>query len=139
MTSTRLYKAASVLLVLFGATHTYGLYARANRSAAQDMVLTVMETVHFTVMGSRRTTMDFYLGFGLLLTVFLLFSAVLAWSLSQRNARDLADLRVVSWSFAICHAAVAVLCWIYFFLAPAIVSTAIVLCLVTAAVRPADR
>ena len=133
MKPSLLYKISSALLLLFSVTHTYGMFQPPSKGAAADLVASVMRTVHFDVMGARRSFWDFYFGFGLLLTVFLLFSVMFAWQLAGLSRNALRQIRFSAWAFAACHAGVAVVCWIYFFPAPAIVSSVIALCLVTAA------
>ncbi len=133
MKPSLLYNAASVLLVLFAGTHTYGMYYPPTRRATVDTVTFAMRNVHFDVMGMNRTLWDFYFGFGMLLTVFLLFSAFLSWRLGSLAASP--SLRPLAWSFALCHVAVAALCWIYFFPAPAIVSSVVAVCLIGAALQ----
>ncbi len=136
MKPSLLYKISSALLVLFAAAHTYGLNQQPSNRAAVETITFAMRNVHFEIMGATRSLWDFYFGFGMLLTVFLLFSALLSWQLGSivRNA----SLPLVAWGFAACYAAVAILCWIYFFLAPGIVSTVIALCLVAAAAQKQD-
>ncbi len=133
MKPSLLYKVSAVLLVLFAGTHTYGMYHPPSSRAAVDAVTFAMRNVHFDVMGFNRSMWDFYFGFGMLLTVFLLFSAVLSWHLGAPTKERAAGL--LAWSFAACHCAVGVLCWMYFFLAPAIASTVIAVCLVAAAAQ----
>jgi hypothetical protein len=133
MEPSLLYRIASALLLLFAAAHTYGMAGPASEGAAREMVASIMRTVHFDVMGTKRTFWDFYFGFGMLLTAFLLFSAVLAWQLAALDKAVLEKFRPGAWALAVCHCAVAILCWVYFFLAPAIVATVTALCLVAAA------
>ncbi len=128
-----LYKGSSMLLVLFAGTHTYGMYYPPSRRATVDTVTFAMRNVHFDAMGFNRTIWDFYFGFGMLLTVFLLFSAFLSWQLGSQTQNSYG--RPLAWAFAVCHGAVAALCWTYFFLAPAIVSTVIAVCLIAAAAQ----
>jgi hypothetical protein len=127
-----LFKIASVLLYFFGLTHTFGLF-RPRTGEGVSTVLAFMRTVHFDVMGSSRSFWDFYAGFGLLLTVFLWFSAVLAWQLGGLVREHPRLARTLAWPFALSQVAVAVLGWTNFFLAPIIVSTAVACCLVLAA------
>ncbi len=133
MKPSLLYRISSVLLVLFAGFHTYGLYQAPSKRATVDTVTFLMRTVHFEIMGFTRTFWDFYFGFGMLFTAFLLFSAVLSWQLAV--VASTASVRIISWAFAVCFIAVAVLCWLYFFLAPAIVSTAVAVCLALASVQ----
>jgi hypothetical protein len=133
MKPSLLYKISSGLLILFSLSHTYGMYHPVGKGAAVDMVAAAMRKVHFDILGASRTIWDFYFGFGLLFTVFLLFSAILAWQLGSLVKKSPNPVRTLAWPFAISYAAVAFLCWTNFFLAPAIVSSLIALCLVLAA------
>ena len=94
-----------------------------------------MRTVHFQILGASRTLWDFYVGFGLLLTVFLLFSALLAWQFSRLVAGQKEVVRRLVWPFVVAQAAVTVLSWTNFFLAPALVSTLVTVCLALAGWR----
>jgi hypothetical protein len=127
------YKISSALLLLFSILHTYGMFKPPAQGAARELVSSVMRTVHFSVMEARRSFWDLYFGFGLLFTVFLLFSAVVAWQFSMLDRKTLHLVRMAAWGFAASHAGVAVLCVLYFFLAPAILSAVIALCLTAAA------
>jgi hypothetical protein len=89
--------------------------------------------VHFDIMGFNRSFWDFYIGFGLLATVFLLFSALLAWQLGSLVKEYPKAVRDIAWPFAITQIAVAVLSWTNFFYPPAITSTVIAVCLLFAA------
>ncbi len=133
MKTSLLYKTASGLLVFFGLTHTVGLFRP--RTGAMEAVLTSMRTVRFEIMGFNRTYGELYLGFGLLLTVYLLFSAVLAWRMGDLIEASPGQSRTFAWPFAVCQTAVAVLCWTNFFLTPAIVSTVIAVLLILAAMK----
>jgi hypothetical protein len=88
-----------------------------------------LQTVHFDAQGFDRTYYDFYVGFGLFVSVFLLFAAVLAWQLGRLSPERLATIPGVTWSLAICFVMVTVLSWRYFFLVPVLFSGLITLCL----------
>jgi hypothetical protein len=133
MTSSLLFKISSGLLFLFSLIHLYGIFKPPVQGAAAELVSSVMRTIHFDIMGSRRNYWDFYFGFGLLLTVFHLFSAVLAWQFSGLDRQALKQVRVAAWGLAVSYAAVAILSWSYFFIAPAIISSVIALCLLISA------
>jgi hypothetical protein len=96
-------------------------------------VISSMQMIHFDVQGFTRTYWDFYVGFGLFVTVFLLFATVLAWQLSRLSKDTLAFMHVTTWGFAICFAFVAILSWRYFFILPIIFSIVIAACLIVAA------
>ena len=91
-----------------------------------------MRTIHFDVQGFSRTYWDFYTGFGLFVTIFLLFAAFLAWQLGGLPAQTLAGMRGITWALALCFVAVTVLSWGYFFIAPVVFSGVVTLCLIAA-------
>jgi hypothetical protein len=132
MNSSLLYKIASCLLVLFAIGHTLG-FSRADSRWGVDSLVSSMRTVHFDVRGFSRSYWDFYVGFGLFVTVFLLFAAVLAWQLGGMAKETLMLMPTVTWGLAICFVAVTALTWRYFFLVPGIFSSLIALCLLLAA------
>jgi hypothetical protein len=127
-----LYRIASVLLLLFAAGHTFG-FRQNNPEWGADAVLAIMRSVHFDAQGFTRTYWDFFSAFGLFFTVFLLFSAVLAWQLSRLPAETLARVRSIAWALAICFVAITALTWRYAFTTPLVFSTLITVCLIAAA------
>ncbi len=127
-----LYRIASVLLVLFAIGHTIG-FRRPDPRWGVDSLVGSMRSTRFDVQGFSRTYWDFYLGFGLLVTLFLLFAAVLAWELGGLPKDRLMSLPVVTWALAICFVGITALSWKYFFIAPGIFSSAVAFCLVLAA------
>jgi hypothetical protein len=92
-----------------------------------------MRSVHFNAQGFTRTYWDFFNAFGLFFSVFLLFSAVLAWLLGRLPAETLARVRSIAWALAICFVAITALSWIYAFATPIVFSTLITMCLIAAA------
>jgi sugar phosphate permease len=66
-------------------------------------------------------------------TVFLLFSALLAWQLGALSHDVLVRMPAVTWGLAVCFLAVAALSWRNFFAVPGVFATAVSLCLLAAA------
>jgi hypothetical protein len=133
-----LYRIASILLIVFLLSHTLGgMLSGRSHGIAADTVLATMKGVRFDCMGSDCTYYGYYFGFGLLFSVFLLFSAWLAWFLGGLAPAELARLAPVTWAFFASHVLVAALGWAYFFIAPQIVSTLIAVLLGSACVRSA--
>jgi len=132
MSASLLYQICSGLLVLFALGHTIG-FRRVDPRWGADTVVNGMRTVTFPVQGFNRSYWDFFSGFGLFVSVFLVFSAVLAWQLGAMSPERLSEIPVVRWSFAICIALIAVLSWRYFFVPPRVFSTLVALGLVGAA------
>jgi hypothetical protein len=127
-----LYRIASVLLLLYAAGHTFG-FRQNNPDWGADAVLALMRSVHFDAQGFTRTYWDFFSAFGFFVSVFLLFSAVLAWLLGGLPAETLARVRGIAWALAICFVALTALTWRYAFTTPLVFSTLITICLTAAA------
>jgi len=126
------YRVAAGLLVLFAAGHQLG-FRKVDPSWNADVVASAMQATHFTVQGFTRAYWDFFSGFGFFVTAFLLFSAVLAWELGGLSADVLRALSRVRWALAICYAAIAILTWSYFFIAPGAFATLVAVCLIAGA------
>lgn len=92
-----------------------------------------MKSTHFNANGSDRTYWDFFFGFGLFVTVLMLFAAIVAWQFGSVPAETLAAMRISAWGFVVSFAVVAYLSWRYFFIVPVVFSIVIFLCLAAAA------
>jgi hypothetical protein len=132
MKAALFYRIASVLLVLFAAGHTFG-FRQNNPDWKADAVLGVMQSVHFNAMGFNRTYWDFFSAFGFFFSVFLVFTAVLAWQLSSLPTETLSRIRSMAWALAICFIAVTALSCRFAFTIPIVFSILITVCLVVAA------
>ncbi len=132
MTVSLLYHVAAILLVLYAAGHTMG-FRRVDPRWGIDAFVAGLRTTRFDVQGRRHSYWDFYVGFGLFVTVLLAFAAVLAWQLGGLPAATLATLPLITWGLAACFVAATVVTWRYFFVAPIVFSVIITLCLLAAA------
>jgi len=132
MNPSRLYRTASILLVLYAIGHTVGFLQVDPRWGA-DAVVRAMQTVHFDVLGFNRSYWDFFVGFGLFVTVLLLFSAALAWQLGGLNKETVRAMPIVTWGFAMSYLAATILTARYFFIPPLVFSAVITGCLLLAA------
>lgn len=132
MTSSLFYRIAAVLILLFAVGHTVG-FLQSDPSWGVDSLLSSMKSIHVNIQGFSRSYWEFFVGFGLLVSVFLLFAAVLAWQLGGVAAEALARMRVIAWAFALCFAVITVLSWRYFFALPLVFSILITVCLSLAA------
>jgi hypothetical protein len=126
------YRIAAVLMLLFDVGHTVG-FRQSDPKWGVDTLISSMRSIHFDCQGFSRTYWDFYVGFGLFVTVLLLFAAVLAWQLSGLPAGTLALMRGTAWALALCFLAVTILSWRYFFIVPLGFSIVITVCLIAAA------
>ena len=132
MKASLLYRIASILLLLFAAGHTLG-FRRVDPKWGIDSLISSMRSMRFNANGFERSYWDFFVGFGLFVSVLMVFAAIIAWQLGGLAPSTLAAMRISAWGFVICFAAVAYLSWRYFFTVPVIFSIAILLCLAVAA------
>jgi len=98
------HRGAAALLLLFGAGHTVGTFRGRSPAPEADSVLVAMRTVRFDFKGVERTFYDLFFGHALLVSVYLLGSAFVAWflaSVEQEHWPAVApwrgDLRWRSW------------------------------------------
>jgi hypothetical protein len=125
-----LYRIAAVLILLFDLGHSSGC---PWSDPAWNVDTAAMRSSQFPIFGFRRTYWDFYVGFGLFVSVFLLLAAILAWQLGSLPGQTMPLVRVTAWALALSFAAVTVLSWMYFFAIPIAFSSVITVCLVAAA------
>ncbi len=134
MSPALLYRIASVLLILFAAAHTLG-FRRVDPRWGLDATIGALKATQFQVQGFTRSYWSFYTGFGLFVTVLLVFAGILAWQLGALPKDTLRTLRVVTWALALSFVAVTFLSWRYFFIAPLVSSGVVAACLLLAAWR----
>ena len=91
-------------------------------------MIETMKTHHFNVMGSTRSYWDFFFGYGLFVTVFLLFYALILWYLGSLASRNLPWIRLILVFLFLNFMVMAIISWKYFFLAPALTEFLIALC-----------
>jgi hypothetical protein len=130
MKASAFYRVAAVLLLLFDAGHTSGFPWSDPKWGVE---LGSLRSTHFYIMGVSRPYWDFYVGFGLFVSVFLLLAVVLAWQLAGLPRESLALMSGTAWAFALCFAAITVLSWKYFFIIPIVFSIVTTSCLTAAA------
>ena len=114
MKATLLYRIASIVLLLFAVGHTYGFLSLRPLSAEGRAVFDAMNTVQFAVGGRDYTYGAFYRGFGLFCTVWLIFSAFLAWHLGDSARYDPSAIGALGWVFFAVQLASLVLSLKYF-------------------------
>ena len=78
MKASLFYRISSILLLLFAAGHTLG-FRQIDRQWRVDSLVQSMKSIHFNASGSDRTYWDFFVGFGLFATVWMVFAAIVAW------------------------------------------------------------
>jgi hypothetical protein len=136
MKPTILLRIASALTLVFCAGHTYRALDPLSRSPEEAAVFMAMQAYPFNIMGFRRTHWDFYRGFSLLFSAALLLLAVLLWQIGGLAKSDPARARPLIASLFLGYLAFTILCGMYFFTAPAVLSAVVAICLALACVAP---
>jgi hypothetical protein len=132
MKASLFYRIAAVLLLFFAAGHTLG-FRQSDPTWGVETLLGSMRSIQFDVQGFRRTYWDLFVAAGFSVGLFYLFAAVVAWQLGGLSAGVLAGMRVTSWGFALCFAAITFVSWSYLFTLPIVFSVVITACLTAAA------
>jgi hypothetical protein len=135
MSVSSIYRAVTVLLLLFALGHTLG-FNRVDPSWGVSAPIAALQTIKFTAQGTPgRTYWGFYLGFGYFCSALMVLAAALAWQLSRLSHETLRQMQFLTWSFAAAFIAASCVTWIYFFTAAMAFSTLIAFGLVAAAWR----
>jgi hypothetical protein len=117
MSTISLLRSASIASLLFAAGHMLGGLESWSPPGDTD-VLRAMQSFRFNAEGSSRTYWDFYVGFGLIIGVFLTAQAVLLWQLAPLSAEQPARLQPIVTIILITTVANALLAWRFFFFIP---------------------
>ena len=129
MKSSILLRVASFLTLIVCAGHTYGLLGAPPRNAEEAALFEAMRGFRFDVMASSRTHWTFYFGLSLFLTANLLLLAIVLWQMSSWVKTGSARYRLLIASFLAGYIVFSALCWAYFFIAPAAITSAAAACL----------
>ncbi len=119
-------RGAAVIAALFALAHQHGRPWLPAHDPAAQTVAEHMRDVRFAVAGLSRSYFEFYQGFGLLVTLFLLTEAVLLWQLGTLAARGSAG-RLMAVTHLIGFVLVALISDRYVFPVPAFLAGAIAL------------
>ncbi|HEX4458558.1 MAG TPA: hypothetical protein VIA18_11345 [Polyangia bacterium] len=132
------YRLATYLLVFFAIAHTAGgMFGQRAEGGQAEAVFHAMKAVKFPMMGATCSWYGYWLGFGLMVTAFLLFSAVLTWNLAGLTRAQRQPLAPLTWALCATFVASAVIGWAYFFAPPAVTSTLIAILVGLESVRDA--
>jgi hypothetical protein len=116
-------RAASVCLWFFTLGHTAGAFFSKSSGPQEDAVVQALKDFHFDAMGRDRTLWHFWEGFNVFTSLALATLAVLVWQLGRLSRDEPRAARPLVATLLVGMAAIAVLCWIDFFVAPAAASS----------------
>jgi hypothetical protein len=118
-------RVASVLTLLYFAGHTSGIPWTPVQGPGEMAVVEAMKSQHFEVVGVTRTFWDFYYGFGVAITGYLLVQAVVLWQLAALAKTQSVSLRPIIASLCVGFLVNAVILWKFFFAIPLVLAIAI--------------
>jgi len=127
-----LLRIAAVIGLLFAAGHSRGAPWTPVKDGPAAALLDGMKSLQLDVMGARHSYWDFYQGFGLSISVYLLMLAVLLWQLAALARQDARRLRPLLLTLAVAYLAAGVLAWQYIFALPMAFCGAIAVCILAA-------
>lgn len=130
MNATTCYRIAAVLFVLFTLGHTVGFLRFTPPTPEGVAVRDAMNSVQFAGHASYG---GFYRGFGLYVSLYLAFSALVAWHLGDLARTAPGAVGPLGWALAVVQAFGFVLSWVYFSAPPAVFSAVLTLVLGAAA------
>jgi hypothetical protein len=121
-------RAASVLSLLLAAGHSAGGLKSWSPIGESD-VLRAMRSFRMAAQGVQRSYLDFYLGFGWSLSVYLVLQAMLLWQIATLDKVSPASARPMIAVFVVANALAAVLAEQFIFAVPMVFYLAIAGCL----------
>jgi hypothetical protein len=136
MTRKAIYRCVAMLFMFFAVGHTTGVLGTKDLPKEALEMRTAMFATHFKFMGADSTYGGFFEGYGLVVTLFLLFSSSIAWTLGDLS-KDIADAaRPIAWGLAVSILINAILAFHYFFAGPVVLSVLIAMGIGAAESRP---
>jgi hypothetical protein len=130
------YRLAAYVLVVFCAGHTAGgMLSQRSFGPQSDAVFAAMKSVQFNFNGASCTWYGFWFGFGLMVSVFLLLSALIAWQLDKVPPESWSLVSVLAWALVVAHLCNAILSFTYFFAGPGFLASGATLLLGAGALR----
>jgi hypothetical protein len=131
MTTTFMLRVASAISALFAIGHSLGGLQKWS-PFGDNPVIRAMAGTHFHTMGGSRSYLDFYLGLGWTITVFMVLQTVLLWQLASLARTNLAQARAMILPFALAALATGILAWRLIDPIPAAFSAALLVALLFA-------
>ncbi len=135
MTTTRMLRIAAVISLLFTIGHSMGGLQHWSPMGDTNPVFKAMKIVHFETTGVSRSYLDFYMGLGWSLSIFMLMETILLWQLASLARTEPARLRPIIAVIALATAASAIIAWRFILPIPALFSVVLVIPLALAYVN----
>jgi hypothetical protein len=113
-------RAAAVLSLLHCVGHTIGgvFGVDAPPGTREGGVVEAMKSNQFDVTGATRSYWDFFIGYGLTISVSAMLQTVVLWQLAGLVKTDPRRMRPIIAAFLVGNIGFAILAWKYFFMPP---------------------
>ena len=131
MTTTLLMRIAAVISLLFTVGHTLGGLKKWSPMGDNE-VLKAMSAVRFDTMGTSRSYLELYMGFGWSLSVTLLLQSALMWQIGSLARSDAVQARPMIAMLAVATLASGLIAWRFIFPVPAAFSAVLLIVLMAA-------
>ena len=115
MRARTLLRIAAVFTAIQAVGHTFGGVLGPIQPGNQMTAAMAMKVNQFDAMGSVRTFWDFFIGFGLCISVFLLLEAGLLWIVAKTIDDRVTEWRPILQLLLMCNIALGVLGMRFFF------------------------
>ena len=122
------FRALAIILAIFTLGHTLGTTGAVTAAPEEAAVIATMQGYRVPVMGFLRTYWEFYRGFSISISVLLAALAVIAWQVGSLSRRNPGQALPFAITVLIACIAQAIVCFVYFFTAPMVMSSAAVVC-----------
>ena len=140
MSFLTLYRAATILLLIFCTGHTLGgMLLQSSRGPEADAVFESMKSVKFNFNGATCTWYNFWFGFGIEASINQLLSAVIAWQLDKVPPEQWDVVKGLAWALVAAHLLNTILTWAYFFTGAGLLSTVVTILLAAGALQKQSR
>jgi hypothetical protein len=124
-------RVAAVLSVLLALGHTAGGLQHWSPPGETE-VLRSMGTFRFDALSSNRSYLDFYLGFGYIISLYMFAQGLLLWQLAPLASLPDARVRPMVATFLAVGVGATALDWVLFFTVPTVSNLMISICLAMA-------
>jgi hypothetical protein len=126
-------RVAAALQALLTVGHNLAtLSAKPTHGPKEQAVFDAMRGFQFNMMGSMRSTWDFYRGYQFLTTVTLVLMVALLWLLSNMSRRAPREAAPLVLAILIAQLFNEIINWKFFFAGPGVMGGLIALCLAVA-------
>lgn len=127
-----LLRVAAIVAFLYALGHTMGMPWVPDKSPETMAIVQSMTAHRFDAMGAQRSMQDFYFGFGVSISVFMLAQAVLLWLIAGQARLDPVRMRPFIAVLLAAFVANAIIAGMYFFAVPCVMAAIIAICLLAA-------